>query len=48
MTLEALAKQKMIEKYGGIRKFLNELCVPYTTILSGLERGILSMTKKKR
>lgn len=46
MTLEALAKQKMIEKWGSIRKFSNELCVPYTTILSGLERGILSMTKR--
>lgn len=46
MSLENLAKQKMIEKYGSIRKFSIEICMPYSTVLSGLERGILSMTKR--
>ena len=46
MNLETLAKQKMIEKYGSVRKFSIKVGMPYTTILSGLERGILSMTKR--
>lgn len=45
MTLETLAKKKMIEKYGSISEFARKVQLPYSTVTSGLKRGISNMRK---
>lgn len=46
MTLEDLARKRMCEDYGSVRRFASVVGLPYNTVLSGLQRGFDNMNKR--
>ena len=44
MILEDLARKRICEDYRSVRGFAEEIGVPYSTLTSGLTRGIKTMT----
>lgn len=46
MTLEQEVKQRILEEYGSVSNFCRETGMPYSTVTSGLRRGIYGMGKK--
>lgn len=46
MTLEEKVKKRIIEEYGSVSSFCRETRMPYSTVTSGLRRGIAGMGKK--
>lgn len=46
MSLEDLARKRICEDYGSIRRFAEEIGLPYNTVLSGLQRGVNNMNKR--
>lgn len=46
MTLEEKVKKRIIEEYGSVSSFCRETRMPYSTVTSGLRKGIAGMGKK--
>lgn len=44
MTLEEKVKEKIQEDYGSVRCFAGAIGMPYSTLMSGLTRGLKTMT----
>lgn len=44
MILEEYAKEKIQEGYGSVRNFASQIGMPYSTLMSGLTRGLKTMT----
>ncbi len=44
MTKTELLKEEILKQYRSVRSFANELDIPYSTLVTALERGIESMS----
>lgn len=44
MTLEEKVKPRILEEYGSVRRCADEIGMPYSTLMSGLTRGLKTMT----